>query len=141
MSHCVVETCIKIPLCTAKHKALIFNSLFRIYVLTDSVYGKSAVIGSVCDNAVGLTSILDRGQHSRLFFCYFANESLKLCMQSLQSSSVYSPVNTHYKKNICQWQVARKTQEFNWLATYIKETKENVILEKRTKHVFNALNA
>jgi len=29
------------------------------------------------------------------------------------SSSVYSPVNTHYKKNICQWQVARKTQEFN----------------------------
>jgi len=30
-----------------------------------------------------------------------------------QSSSVYSPVNTHYKKNICQWQVARKTQEFN----------------------------
>jgi len=34
--------------------------------------------------------------------------SIKCC-----SSSVYSPVNTHYKKNICQWQVARKTQEFN----------------------------
>ena len=34
-------------------------------------------------------------------------------VSALSSSSIYSPVNTHYKKNICQWQVARKTQEFN----------------------------
>jgi len=39
-------------------------------------------------------------------------QSIMVC-ESVPSSSVYSPVNTHYKKNICQWQVARKTQEFN----------------------------
>jgi len=38
--------------------------------------------------------------------------NVRIYLTSL-SSSVYSPVNTHYKKNICQWQVARKTQEFN----------------------------
>jgi len=52
-----------------------------------------------------------------IYYHYFASAAVTVdsshTTASSSSSSVYSPVNTHYKKNICQWQVARKTQEFN----------------------------